>query len=154
MIDVVHGRGCYVYVTPEVRVASDPNLSIDCLQRTLQKIEERDGFLPPNLCIQFDNCARENKNAYMVAYLTWLLERGVFKRIQMSFLPVGHTHNGCDQCASCSSIACRNNNVVTLQDLIGLIEKSYYPLPEVEYIAEVAHVKKMMNPELKPQYGT
>lgn len=73
MISLVHGRGCYVYVTPEVRVPSDPNLTIECLQRTIQKVEAADGFLPPNLCLQFDNCWRENKNAYVLAYLTWLV---------------------------------------------------------------------------------
>lgn len=36
---------------------------------------------------------------------------------------------------------------------MALVEKSYYPMPEVEYIAEVANVKKMMNPDMKPQYG-
>ena len=45
-------------VTPEARVASDPNLTIECLMRTLKQVEQSDGYLPPNLCLQFDNCFR------------------------------------------------------------------------------------------------
>lgn len=137
MIDIVHGRGCYVYITPEARVASDPNLTIECLQRTLASVEEHDGYLPPVLYLQLDNCFRENKNAYVVAYLTWLIERKVFKQILMSFLPVGHTHNEADQCASCLSIGCRNQDIKCLEDLHRVIQKSYFPTPIVEYVSEV-----------------
>ena len=137
MIDIVHGRGCHVYITPEARVASDPNLTIECLQRTLKRIEAQDGYLPPVLYLQLDNCWRENKNSYVIAYLAWLVERKVFKKIFLSFLPVGHTHNEADQCASCLSIGCRNHDIKCLEDLQRVIKKSYFPVPEVEYISEV-----------------
>ena len=137
MISLVHGRDCYVYVTPEARVIGNPNLTVECLMRTLKKVEESAGFLPPVLYLQFDNCFRENKNAYVVAFLTWLVERKVFKQIHLSFLPVGHTHNEADQCASCFSIGCRNNDVKCLEDLVKIIEKSYWPRPIVEYVPEV-----------------
>ena len=35
---------------------------------------------------------RDNKNKYVLGYLYSLAARGVFKRIELSFLPVGHTH--------------------------------------------------------------
>lgn len=173
MIDIVHGRGCYTYITPEARVFSDPNCTIECLQRTLQKVEISDGYLPPNLNLQLDNCWRENKNAYVVAYLTWLVERGVFQKIILSFLPVGHTHNEADQCASCFSVGCRNNDIKTMQDLTDTLKQSYYPKPMVEYISEVmclflnmyividhlfmeqvADVQTMMNPDRQHHYGS
>jgi len=119
------------------RVASDPNLTIECLQRTLKTVEAQDGYLPPVLLLQLDNCFRENKNSYLVAYLAWLVERKVFKKIFLSFLPVGHTHNEADQCASCLSIGCRNHDIKCLEDLKRVVQKSYFPVPEVEYISEV-----------------
>ena len=137
MISLAHGRGAYVYITPEARVAGDPNLTIECLQRTLMSVEAQDGYLPPVLYLQLDNCFRENKNSYLVSYLTWLVERKVFKRIELSFLMVGHTHNECDQCASCFSIGCRNHDIKCLECLIRVIEKSYFPVPIVEYVPEV-----------------
>ena len=126
-----------MFVVPESRVHSDPNLTIECLQRTIASVEENEGYLPPILYVQLDNCFRENKNAYVVAYLTWLVERKVFKKIFMSFLPVGHTHNEADQCASCFSVGCRNNDIKCIEDLQRVIEKSYFPTPEVQYLPEV-----------------
>ena len=101
-----------------------------------------------------DNCFRENKNTYLLAYLAWLVERGVFDFVYLSFLPVGHTHNECGQCASCFGLACRHNDVTCLTDLMDLLRKSFYPEPVVEYVSEVADVKRMMNPDLSHHFGT
>ena len=105
--------------------------------RTLQSVEEADGYLPPVLYLQFDNCFRENKNGYVMAMLTWLVERKVFKHIELSFLPVGHTHNEADQCASCFSVGCRYNDIACLNDLETILKKSYWPSPVVAYVPEV-----------------
>ena len=35
------------------------------------------GKLPPVLCLQLDNCFRENKNSYVVNFVGWLTERGI-----------------------------------------------------------------------------
>src|SRR3569623_2086145 len=99
-----------MYLLP-LDVANGPDESIECLQRTLKKEEERrGGKLPNTLFLQLDNCFRENKNTYMLGYLGWLIERGVFNRIYLNFHPVGHTHK-CDQCASRISRACHYANI-------------------------------------------
>ena len=73
MIDIVHGFGVYMYLLP-LDIANGPDESIECLQRTLKKEEiRRGGRLPSTLYLQFDNCFRENKNSYMMAYLGWLV---------------------------------------------------------------------------------
>jgi hypothetical protein len=96
MIAYVHGIGTYTYdIFADIK--GDPNLNIECLQRTLKHVEKKQGTLAKTLYLQLDNCFRENKNAYVLCYLAWLIERGVFERIELSFLPVGHTHNECDQ---------------------------------------------------------
>ncbi len=61
-------------------------------RRSLCKIAEGNGGkLPPILFLQLDNCWRENKNVYMFAYLTWLVETGFLgvNKINLGFLPVG-----------------------------------------------------------------
>ena len=109
--------------------------------------------MPPIFYLQLDNCFRENKNSYLFAYLAWLVERRVFDAVYVSYLPVGHTHNEADQCASCFGLACRHNDVTCLADLMALLRKSFYPEPVVEYVAEVADVKRLMNPNLCKHYG-
>lgn len=51
--------------------------------------DKRGGSLPPILFLQLDNCTRENKNWIMLAYLSWLVETKVFRKIQLGFLIVG-----------------------------------------------------------------
>ena len=55
------------------------------------------------LCVHLnDNCrsyhivsaGRENKNQYVMALLALLVARGFIKEIIVSFLMVGHTHEG------------------------------------------------------------
>ena len=100
-----------------------------------------------------DNCWRENKNTPVLAYLKWLVERGVFKRIEMSFLPVGHTHNECDQVASRYSIACRHTDILCHSDLMEVLRHSFYPEPVIEHIDVVADWIGYINPERSDHWG-
>jgi hypothetical protein len=99
-----------------------------------------------------DNCPATNKNTYVVAFVTWLIERGVFMVIVVSFLPVGHTHNGPDQIAALISKAVRCKDVFTLDDLHSLIRKACYPPPTVAHIDQVADIKRLFNPSLNKQW--
>ncbi len=72
---------------------------------------------PPKLFIQVDNCTRENKNRYFLSYIECLVLWNVFKEIEVSFLPVGHTHEDIDQAFSTTSARLNSNNAITLQDL-------------------------------------
>jgi hypothetical protein len=58
-------------------------------RRTLAEIVQSRGKLPPVLFLQFDNCWRENKNWVMFAFLSWLVEERVVRRINVGFLIVG-----------------------------------------------------------------
>jgi hypothetical protein len=49
----------------------------------------RGGSLPPRVHIQLDNTGRENKNAYVLGFCTWLVALGFVDEIRLSFLPVG-----------------------------------------------------------------
>ena len=95
---MVHGRQPLVFIAHE-DIAGDPNWVTETLYRALHKIEAQ-GPLPPTLYLQLDNCFRENKNSYLVAYLCWLVERNAFKEIFVSFLPTGqytHMHTTCSR---------------------------------------------------------
>ena len=83
----------YVYVGRE-NTAHDPNCTIEVIQRVLKSEEAKRGSLPKTLYLQLDNCTRENKNIAVSCFVSWLLERGIFERIEVSYLPAGHTHNG------------------------------------------------------------
>jgi hypothetical protein len=106
----------------------------------------RGGRLPRTLYLQLDNCIRENKNTVFMSYLCWLIERGIFVNIFLSFLPVGHTHFDCDALASRISLAMKYNNVLDIARLIELIKQCNSPSPAVEMIEAVSDVKGLFNP--------
>jgi hypothetical protein len=134
------------FVVPE-DVPGDSNVSVEVLQRTLKAEEERrGGRLPPVLNVQMDNCPGTNKNTYLFSYFAWLVERAVFDAIYVSFLPVGHTHNGPDRIASRISGSVRHTDILSEKRLHELILGSHNPAPKVEVIDRVAGSKKLFNP--------
>ena len=57
------GRGCFFYPMGE-EFKSDPNVTVEIIERTIQEIALVEGRLPKRLILYLDNCARENKNKY------------------------------------------------------------------------------------------
>ena len=144
-LTMVHGMGTKCYVTRD-NIAGDPNLSVECLQRTLQWVEDVRGELPPTLYLQLDNCWRENKNNVLINWLASLVERGLFPGgIEVGFLPMGHTHNEVDQAASRISIALRRRDIHTAAQLMAMLKECFSEL-DVELVTKVADTKSFLNP--------
>ena len=150
-IVMVHGSDPYVFVADE-SIAADPNFTLHILYKTLRSEELRRGKLPETLYIQMDNCFRENKNSYVCGWLCWLIERGVFKQILVSFLPTGHTHFDPDQFASRLSTATKHQNILCLEKYLAVLRKCYTPGPTVIEVEEVMDVKRLFNPEKKHSF--
>ena len=95
-----HGSKPRIFLSYE-NIASDPNMTCEIYRvlRAEQEARIAEGGLPDTLYLQFDNCIRENKNTAFT-YACWLVERGIFKEVFISFLPVGHTHFDCDALAA------------------------------------------------------
>ena len=83
------------------------NLNIECIHRTLidlrrtydEEIAKPDATLktfPHTLYLQVDG-GSENKNRYLKAYCDRLVAFGLFKKVKVGYLMVGHTHEDIDQ---------------------------------------------------------
>ena len=158
-IAMVHGRPPMVFVATE-DILGDPNLTIECLNRIFKREEEqRPNGLPETLYLELDNCFRENKNTYTFAYLVWLIERGVFKEIFVSFLPVGHTHFDPDQFASRISVAVHDIDVTTIEQYVNILRNCYTvkaastvePI-QVTVIEDVLDHRALFNPTLDSKF--
>lgn len=106
-----------LYVCPSKSFAHGANKPMTIVYQHLTYLAAK-GPLPPTLRIQLDNCYRENKNRYMLAFLAHLVQLRVFKEIILSFLVVGHTHEDIDQRFSVFSK--------------GLVKKKYRDLIELQ----------------------
>jgi hypothetical protein len=111
---------CYTW---HDRFPSGSDTVITMIMRALTEVE---GPLPPKLYLHMDNCWRENKNKYMIAAAHLLVEMGVFKKVKISFLPVGHTHNIVDQMFSRFSIAIKKHKIFTIDDLHRVCLNSFH----------------------------
>ncbi|XP_060594673.1 uncharacterized protein LOC132749024 [Ruditapes philippinarum] len=85
--------------------------------------ESNGNALPPILYIQADNCARENKNRYVLAFLQLLVEKNIFNEVHFSMLPVGHTHEDIDARFSLISRRLYQKDTETLEEFLNVLEK-------------------------------
>ena len=83
--------------------------------------------LPENLFLHMDNCWRENKNRFMLGIAHLLVEKGCFKRVDLCFLPVGHTHNIVDQMFSrfATALAAYHEGFFTVEDVHRICFEGY-----------------------------
>jgi hypothetical protein len=133
---IAHGHGSYVSVCPPW-VSDNGNLTSDFLRKILLDISSRDGYvLPPKLSLQLDS-ASVNKNKSFMAFLSLLVESGVFKEVQVNFLIVGHTHEDIDQMFSCFSRALRQNDAYTFDEMYQIFQGGYSPAPVRINISEI-----------------
>jgi hypothetical protein len=65
-----------------------------------------------------------------------LVEMGIFKKVKVGFLLVGHTHDHIDQMFSCFSVKLKRKNVGSLPSLIECIKKIYIPEPVFHMLEE------------------
>lgn len=114
------------------------NHIVEAVHRFLSLRRER-GPIPPVLYIQLDNCSRENKNRYFLGYVEYLVACGVFERAEVSFLPVGHTHEDIDQVFSCTSNRLRSHDAITLLDMHKQLRTVFNEHTEVLHMKYVAN---------------
>jgi hypothetical protein len=73
-------------------IAKDGNLVPHILLDYIDHLMQSRGCVPPVLYLQLDNTCRENKNKFVMAFLSYLVYLGIFRKIKVNFLLVGHTH--------------------------------------------------------------
>ena len=146
----MHLVGCLAYnrsVRPHVfitypNVHNDPNLTVTVIHRVLMSWGQP---LPPVLYIQLDNTARENKNSTVFGYLSMLVDQGLFRKVKVNFLLVGHTHDHIDQMFSTFSRQLSRHDAFTLPKLFDVICDAYTPRPKVLHLKEVYDFKRYIS---------
>ncbi|XP_019627798.1 PREDICTED: uncharacterized protein LOC109472461, partial [Branchiostoma belcheri] len=95
---LAHGqKKAFIYAwTPKFHM--DTNITVNVLIRSLLEVaKEYNGHLPNTLYLQLDNSAKECKNKYVIAFSTWLVKLGIFRKVKLGYLMPGHTHEDVDQ---------------------------------------------------------
>lgn len=92
-----------------------------------------------------DNCARENKNKYVLAYFSYLIKQNLFRSIYVNYLKVGHTHIDVDALFSLISKQMKKRNVFTIDQLHQTIRDSVKSTMNVTHVDNLPHITKYMN---------
>ena len=100
--------------------------------------------LPQCLYLQLDNCAGENKNRYVFAFLSLLVAKGIFKQVYVGFLMVGHTHEDVDAMFSKFSESMRVKDAFTLPQMMDIFHNSYSGHPVPSLVEEVPDFKSFL----------
>ncbi|KAL3687056.1 hypothetical protein R1sor_013365 [Riccia sorocarpa] len=99
-------------------------------------------MLPPNLYIQLDNSAKDNKNWAMMAFCSELVARGCCKMITMSFLVVGHTHEDVDAFFSKMNAAQGGKDIESLPHFLAVVYHAQSSKAYPRVIQEVPNYKE------------
>ena len=136
---LVHHRFAMASLVP-MNAKSGSNLVIEMIHRamleTYYRCQERQLPFPKTLYLQLDNTSGQNKNNYLMAYLSLLVESNIFTSVCVSFLPVGHTHEDVDQMFKIFKQALLKADTITATDLLDVIRKSYSTLDVVTSIID------------------
>ena len=83
------------------------------------------GALPRTLNVQLDNITKQCKSRFMLGWLAFLVLVGVFDKVILSFLPVGHTHEDIDQFFSRVAMYLRGHDARSRQELMAAVRAAY-----------------------------
>ena len=76
---LVHGLGAFNYFD-FLQWSHDCNLTLCTLLDTVMHVAKQ-RVLAPRLLVQMDNCVRENKNKYVMGFMTLLVHLGIFSQV-------------------------------------------------------------------------
>lgn len=118
-----HGRKAYTFLLPG-HVKQGHDVTIEVIWRIINDILDTEGKLPPILLLQLDNTSKQNKGRFLFAFLALLVHHGVFEKILVSFLPVGHTHEDIDQMFSRFATYLRTHKAYSRTEMRDALERA------------------------------
>ena len=123
------------------------------LVRTLKAHLLKNGSLPDVLYLQLDNASSSNKNRFVLFFCGLLVAWKLVRKVKVSFLPVGHTHEDIDQMFSRFASALRRNDVMSWQHMAEIFKGAFHfdgQQPAVEFLHNVYDYKAWMTPFVPP----
>jgi hypothetical protein len=125
-----HGVGNFLYVMSGQVGFGGANCTTEIMHRFLLAQVDAGNKLPPVLYVQLDNCGGDNKNYAFLMYLQNLVRLDVFKKIKVSFLPVGHTHEDVDQWFSRLAAGIRRTGLRSREHLKQICASCFSSFPD------------------------
>lgn len=129
----IHGYRLYFYIS-DADLKKDPNTQIEMVSRSISDVFQSVGQLPAGLVSQQDNCFRDAKNQYYLAFMLMLVVLDIFRYTLTSFLGTGHSHEDIDQCFGQSAGLIGRHTFDTPDDLLQIVDSACEPSSKAENI--------------------
>ena len=100
--------------------------------------------LPRKLYLQLNNSTKDNKNKYLMAFLSLLITWDIFEEIQAGLLLVGHMYEDIDIYFNHLSKALKSKNMFVLADLMKTFMQSQVLSFMPEFIQKVVEFKSFI----------
>ena len=153
---LVHGFRAILTTIPD-HEAQGNNVTIQIIWNCINQYYRDQKFLPEVLLLQLDNTTKQNKGQYLFAFLALLVHYGIFKKVVLAFLPVGHTHEDIDQLFGRLSIYLRAYNAYTRGQLGMAALRSFTfenQAPLIIHWDTIANYSTWVHPFLATENGT
>jgi hypothetical protein len=151
---LAHGRFMNVFRTFH-NVYNDSNMQIYTFLRSLEKVYDAEGFIPDDVFLQLDG-GQENVSKNVIGLCELLAARGIIKRLHLTRLMVGHTHEDIDGRFALIWKRVRSAFVLTMSEYEKCIHQalSKDDLPcEVEDLFAIPDFDAFIRPHLDPNFG-
>lgn len=147
---LIEGIGRFLEFNFSHNYSDNSNYLANVIQRAVLRVQQhrRDNGdpMPEVLYVQLDNVS-SNKSIFILAYCALLVHQGVFRKVKLNYLIVGHTHENIDQMFSRFSVALRRVNVWDVEHLMEVARTCFKDgvTPECQLIDEVHDIKTWMS---------
>ena len=116
------------YIYTEAEGKKGGNNVVSLLQNSLKKkgvFRDAEEMGPgEHLTLVFDNCGGQNKNHMVIRYAMYLVEKKIYKCVELVFLVCGHTKNVCDRMFKELKQKFHHKNVYTMGQLMDVLNYS------------------------------
>ena len=123
---LVNDKHLSVFVNND-QFSQGANKTVTIVFSVLLKFQRQLGRLPRKLLVQSDNCSKDLKNQYVLAFYYLLVELNVFEEVLVSHMPPGHTHNQLDFCFGLIANKLKRVDIPTFEALKGEISNVVLP---------------------------
>lgn len=141
-----HNKTLHLFTMKEKHEAGTSNIVKDLHKFIIDK--DATSALPPKIYIQLDNFLRENKMKYLFTNMEYLVSWRVFAKVEVSFLPLGHTHEDIAHASSKTSRHLCHNCAVSLANLHQQLCKTYGKHVLAGHMSAVANSSKLHQTEM------
>ena len=142
------GTECMVHWNVKQSFKDDSNATCTMLEDVIKRVQTarstRNKALPEVLYIQLDNVGT-NKNHWLLGYACWLVQEGIFLKVKINYLLVGHTHENIDQFFSRLSVSLQSQRAFTLDQMMDVVKTCSTPMPVQHVVTEMTDVKTWLD---------